>query len=111
MNMSPIYFPALGGVYNRQNSIPFWGLNPSEYLSDKIISGFGELLYEWKPYRYYVLRFNYASLNPNSTYNQKDIFGGGIGISVKTPIGPLQFILSQSNKQDLMGYLNIGYNF
>jgi outer membrane translocation and assembly module TamA len=58
-----------------------------------------------------VLRFNYASLNPNSTYNQKDIFGGGIGISVKTPIGPLQFILSQSNKQDLMRYLNIGYNF
>ena len=110
-NMSPLYMPALGGVYSRQNSTTFWGLNPSEFLSEDILSGFSEILYEWKPYRYIVLRYNKAHLEPNSLYNEKNIVGGGIGVAVKTPLGPVQLVLSKSNKEKLIGYLNIGYNF
>lgn len=103
--------PTLGGVYSRQNSTTFWGLNPSDYLSDRIISGFSEMYYEFKPYRYIVLRYNQAHLSTNILNSTKDIYGGGIGLGVKTPVGPVQFILSKSNKRDLVGYLNVGYNF
>ena len=108
---TPAYIPALGGIYNRQNSITFWGLHPSEYRSDKIFTGFGEFLYKLDSNKYIVTRVNYASLNPYEKYTENSIFGGGIGIGIKTPIGPIQLILSQSNKEDLMGYLNLGYNF
>jgi len=108
---SPAYIPTLGGMYNRQNSIVFWGLHPSEYRSDQISAGFGEFLYKLDSNKYIVTRINYASLNPYEKYTESNIFGGGIGIGIKTPIGPIQLILSQSNKEDLMGYLNLGYNF
>jgi len=108
---SPAYVPALGGMYNRQNSIIFWGLHPSEYRTDQIFAGFGEFLYKLDSTKYIVTRINYASLNPYEKYTANSIFGGGIGIGIKTPIGPIQLILSQSNKEDLMGYLNLGYNF
>ena len=108
---SPAYIPALGGMYNRQNSIIFWGLHPSEYRSDQISTGFGEFFYKLDGTKYLVARINYASLNPYENYNERNIIGGGIGLGIKTPIGPIQLILSQSNKEDLMGYLNLGYNF
>ena len=50
-------------------------------------------------------------MEPNSLYNEKNIVGGGIGVAVKTPLGPVQLVLSKSNKEKLIGYLNIGYNF
>ena len=110
-NMSPIYISTLGGIYSRQNSVTFWGLNPSEYISNNFSVIHGEINYQWKPYRYLVLRYNQAFLNPTIYNSQKQIYGGGLGLEIKTPIGPVQFILSKSNKGNFMGYLNIGYNF
>lgn len=110
-NISPIYIPSLGGVYNRQNSINFWGLNPSEFLSNDITSIYNEWFYEYNPNKYIIFRVNEALLKPNSVFQEKEIFGGGIGIAIKTAIGPLQFIISKSDREDWLGYLNIGYNF
>ncbi len=108
---SPLYMPSVGGIYSRQNSIPFWGLNASEYFSDSITTNFIEAFYEWKPYRYSVLRLNQAFLKPNSLYKDDYIIGGGIGFGVKTPIGPVELIFSKSNKENMIGYFNIGYFF
>lgn len=110
-NMSPIYIPTIGGVYSRQNSVTFWGLNPSEYISNDFSVIHGELKYEWKPSRYLVLRYNQAFLNPTESNNENSISGGGVGFGIKTPIGPIQLLASKSNKNTLIGYLNIGYNF
>ena len=108
---SPIYKPSLGGIYSRQNSTTFWGLDSSQYFSNSIISNFAEFFYEWMPYRYSILRINQAFLHPYSPSNDKYIIGGGIGLGIKTPIGPIQFIISKSNKENMIGYLNIGYLF
>ncbi len=108
---APYYIPRLGGFYNRENSISFWGLETSSQITDKVFSGFGELFYEYKPSRYLILRYNMAFLNPNEVYTKKVIAGGGVGIGVKTPLGPIQLTLATSNKEDIIGYLNIGYNF
>lgn len=110
-NISPIYYPSIGGNYSRQNSVIFWGLNPSQYLSQNILSSSLELLYEWKPYRYGVLRINYANIEAKSNYEDEYLLGGGIGLGVKTPFGPIQLILSRSNEENIVTYLNIGYNF
>lgn len=110
-NMSPIYIPTLGGIYSRQNSVTFWGLNPSEYISNNFSVIHGELKYEWKPFRYFIVRYNQAFLNPTEFNREKSIIGGGVGFEIKTPLGPIQLIASQSNKNSIMAYLNIGYNF
>lgn len=36
--------------------------------------------------------------------------GGGAGIGIKTPIGPINFIISKCNN-DFVVYFNIGYFF
>lgn len=62
----------------------------------------------------FLLSINFIFTEDAVTVNNKIglvLSGGGVGIGLKTPIGPIQFILSRSNKEDLMGYLNIGYNF
>ena len=110
-NPSPLYMPSLGGIYSRQNSTPFWGLDSADYFSHSIFSSFAELHYEWKPYRYSILRINQGFLSPNSLYNDNSILGGGLGFGLKTPIGPIQFIISKSNKKDIVGYFNLGYFF
>ncbi len=109
--IAPYYIPRLGGFYNRENSISFWGLETSSQITDKVFSGFGEIFYEFKPSRYLILRYNMAVLNPNEAYDKKFITGGGVGFGVKTPVGPIQLTLATSNKEDVISYLNIGYNF
>lgn len=102
--------PSIGGVYSRQNSMEFWGLEPSRYFSDSIQSYFGEALYEFRPFRYFILRYNGALLG-NETLNPSALYGGGMGIGVSTPIGPIELLLTKSNKSDLITHLNIGYRF
>ncbi len=110
-SISPYYIPRLGGIYNRNNSIYFWGLKTSSQISEKIYSGFEELFYEFKPSRYIFLRYNMAFITPNEVYTDKMLIGGGIGVGAKTPLGPIQLILATSNEESIISYFNIGYNF
>lgn len=105
------YVPRLGGFYNRENSIPFWGLSTSSQITDRIFSVFEEVFYNSKLLGEIVLRYNVAFLNPNEANSDKIINGVGIGLVRKTPLGPIQLILSTSDKEDLISYINIGYNF
>ena len=102
--------PAIGGIYNRQNSINFWGLEPSRYFSNKIESCFGQIFYEFNPSRYFLLRYNGAVIE-NEDNGKKYLHGGGVGIGADTMVGPIQFILSKSNKNSVIAYFNIGLNF
>ena len=110
-NYALYYVPRLGGFYNRQNSIPFWGIETSSQISERISMGYVELFYEVKPMIYLILRYNEAFLKENGVYNKDFLRGGGIGVGVKSPLGPIQFILATGSNEDVISYLNIGYNF
>lgn len=110
-NYALYYVPRLGGFYNRQNSIPFWGIETSSQINERISMGYVELFYEFKPRMYLMLRYNEAFLKENEICNKDFLRGGGIGFGVKSPLGPIQFILATGSKEDVISYLNIGYNF
>jgi NTE family protein len=102
--------PAIGGIYSRQNSITFFGIEPSRYFSNKIGMGFAELFYEFSPSRYGIFRYN-GALRENEEDKLKIIHGIGVGVGAFTAIGPIELIVSQSNKDEIAAYINIGYNF
>ncbi len=110
-NYALYYVPRLGGFYNRQNSIPFWGIETSSQISERISMGYVEFFYEVKPMIYLILRYNEAFFKENGVYNKDFLRGGGIGVGVKSPLGPIQFILATGSNEDVISYLNIGYNF
>ena len=102
--------PAIGGIYSRQNSIKFWGLDPSRFFSKKIGTGFTEMFYEFSPSRYCILRYNGAALEDENK-NIEVVHGGGVGLGAYTAVGPIEFIISKSNKSEISTYINIGFNF
>lgn len=102
--------PAIGGIYSRQNSIKFWGLDPSRFFSKKIGNGFTEMFYEFSPSRYCILRYNGAALEDENK-NIEVVHGGGVGLGAYTAVGPIEFIISKSNKSEISTYINIGFNF
>lgn len=102
--------PAIGGIYSRQNSINFYGIEPSRYFSNKIGMGFAEIFYEFSPSRFFIARYNGAA-RENEENQLKIIHGVGVGIGAFTAVGPIEIIISQGNKDDIGAYINIGYTF
>lgn len=109
-NIPETNIPAIGGIYNRQKSMIFWGLEPSRYFSNKIGLCFGEIFYEFSPSKYILLRYNGAAREDEEN-NTSIIHGAGIGIGASTLVGPVEFILSVSNKNKVIPYVNIGFTF
>ncbi len=102
--------PSMGGIYSRQNSLEFWGLEPSRYLANKIGVASAECFYEFSPSRYLIIRYNEAFLEEGKR-KYDIIYGGGIGVGANTAVGPIKILLSKSNHDELSLYLNVGYNF
>jgi NTE family protein len=112
----PQYYYYIGGIRREAaDIIPFAGLTFLE------ISGKSLVVSDWT-YRqemwndiYLIFRFSAGSVSDdlkNIFQFENLIVGYGIGIAVLSPIGPLEFsILTNSEDNDILSFLNIGYSF
>ncbi|HBC47417.1 MAG TPA: hypothetical protein DCZ43_10255, partial [candidate division Zixibacteria bacterium] len=98
---------SLGGLDN------FLGLHQDEYLGDKMVLGSLELRQRIGN-RYYVLtRYNAGNVweNLERVRLSRLVHGGGVGVGIKTPVGPLEAWYGRTNKGLDLFYLDLGYNW
>jgi NTE family protein len=89
------------------------GLHESENLGDKLLSGSLELRQKIGDRTYILARYDMGNV-----WNKLErvklstlIYGGGIGLAVKTPIGPIQAWYGRTSKGFDAFYLDIGYDW
>jgi NTE family protein len=112
----PQYNYYIGGIRRDAiDAIPFAGLT---FLK---ISGKNLVVSDWT-YRqemwndiYLTFRLSIGSISENvkATFRfENPMIGYGIGIAVLSPIGPLEFsIMTNSEENNILSFLNIGYSF
>lgn len=112
----------IGGVSNTGNTIfPFVGANFMEYSSKDVkVVHTGFQLEPWKD-KFVVLRANKAFINEQVVYDSKihargmtdiSLTGYGLTLGMITPIGPMEYtIMGNSNTNDILSHLSIGYYF
>jgi outer membrane translocation and assembly module TamA len=98
---------SLGGMNN------FLGLHKDEYLGDKIMSGSVELRQKVGDRSYIMARYNTGNVwnELESVKLTKLRHGGGIGIGIKTPVGPAQIWYGRTSKGIDLFYLDLGYEW
>jgi NTE family protein len=116
------YFIIGGYRYNlRRNHIAFVGVNLNEQFSNNFITGKAALKYEIHPSVYLEGIVNWMGVGDSpenlaeNLINYKTeqmIVGFGGGATIKSPVGPLSFLLGwNTNDYTLQAYLNLGYSF
>ncbi len=111
------YFYGVGGdnTAEQGNFIPMTGLPYTALLVNNVILGHLDFRYELFPKNYIVLKSNACA----TSHYVEDIFvksdfayGGGLGYTYKSPIGPIGILVSASNlRKSLDLYFNIGVSF
>ncbi|MEE9190312.1 MAG: POTRA domain-containing protein, partial [Candidatus Neomarinimicrobiota bacterium] len=112
----PQYYYYIGGVRQEPvDIIPFAGLTFLEASGkDLVVSDWTYRQEMWSDI-YLIFRFSTGSIsdNINETFRFENLMiGYGIGMAVLSPIGPLEFlILTNSENNNILSSLNIGYRF
>lgn len=113
----PYYFSRIGGedwVEILENQVPFYGMRLAEIQNLEVVIGRLELRYNiYKTHNIHAF-FNVGGVS--SDFNVLDsgylIWGGGLGYSIDSFVGPLSFTLtSSSNSERLTNYFSLGYWF
>ncbi len=113
----PQYRFYLGGlrVDNRNGIYPFVGLNFMQVADLNAIVGRIDLQYEFAKNFYLTPKYNIAFHSESLSdlfLNNKAVNGWGVGIGVKTLIGPIEVnFMSSDVTKKFMAYFNLGYNF
>jgi outer membrane protein insertion porin family len=98
---------SLGGMNN------FLGLYKDEFLGDKIITGSVELRQKVGDRSYIMARYNAGNVwNDLETVKLSKLrHGGGIGLGIKTPVGPAQVWYGRTSKGLDRFYFDLGYEW
>ncbi len=111
------YLNNLGGMefgrYNMQQ-MPFWGINHVEVFENAVIAGKLEFRQRMGRKHYLSIVGNYALQDDNffDLFGRKGIWGGGIGYSRDSMLGPIDLIFSFSDWTEKLGcYFNLGFYF
>ena len=111
------YMNNLGGTeFERYNSqqMPFLGINHVEVFENSVIVGKLELRQRMGRKHYLSVIGNYALQDDNffDIFGRKGIWGGGVGYSRDTMLGPVELIFSFSDWTEKLGcYFNLGFYF
>jgi outer membrane protein assembly factor BamA len=91
----------------------FLGLHQDEYLGDKMVLGSLELRQKIGDRFYILTRYNMGNVwnNLERVRLSRLVHGGGIGVGLKTPVGPLETWYGRTNKGLDLFYLDLGYNW
>lgn len=109
--ISPDYLPVIGGEYSNYNAIEFFGVQNNEYFGKNASKAGIGLQHEFNKNRFIKLSFNTAFIEGLNAKNEK-IHNGQLSFGAITPIGPIEFILAKSNKNDDGEfYINIGFTY
>lgn len=98
--------PKLGGFYNREGSIEFWGLPPSRFILTNVASYYSEFYYEPITALNLKFRVNFASGN-----NMEDVLGYGGGLTINSPIGPFELLGAYNEDNGFQGFVSFGNKF
>lgn len=111
------YFNNLGGTefgrYNTQQ-MPFVGINHVEVFENAVIVGKLEFRQRMGRKHYLSVIGNYALQDDNffDLFGRKGIWGGGIGYSRDSMLGPVDLVFTFSDWSEKLGcYFNLGFYF
>ena len=111
------YFNNLGGTefgrYNTQQ-MPFVGINHVEVFENAVIVGKLEFRQRMGRKHYLSVIGNYALQDDNffDLFGRKGIWGGGIGYSRDSMLGPIDLVFTFSDWSEKLGcYFNLGFYF
>lgn len=112
----PAFLMYLGDEIQRENNIfPFIGIDFMQYSGKSMLAAGLESRIELWDNKFLLLEGNVARHSQElKTLLKPDglIYGWGVGVGLRSIIGPIEFVLSQSNKkQRFTGRLKIGYSF
>lgn len=111
------YMNNLGGTeFERYNSqqMPFLGINHVEVFENSVIVGKLEFRQRMGRKHYLSVVGNYAFQDDNffDIFGRKGIWGGGVGYSRDTMLGPIDLMFSFSDWTEKLGcYFNLGFYF
>ena len=111
------YFYAVGGDNNSElgNFIPMNGLPYTSIITNNVILGHLDYRYELFPKNYIELKTNAGATSnfvEELLVKSDFVYGGGLGYTYKSPIGPIGVLFSASNlRKSIDIYFNIGVNF
>jgi NTE family protein len=111
------YLYAVGGdnTSEQGNFIPMNGLPYTAKLVNNVVLGHLDFRYELFPKNYIELKTNAGATSNfvEELFVKSDfLYGGGLGYTYKSPIGPIGLLFSASNlRKSVDIYFNIGVNF
>lgn len=111
------YLNCMGGdVAGRyvDQQLPFLGIQHLEIFDNSVVVAKIALRYNIGRNHYVTLAGNYAKQEANffDIFGGEDIFGGGVGYSYDSIVGPIDFVFSLSDWSKKLGfYFNLGYYF
>lgn len=111
------YLNCMGGdVAGRyvDQQLPFLGIQHLEIFDNSVVVAKIALRYNIGRNHYVSLAGNYAKQEANffDIFGGQDIFGGGVGYSYDSIVGPIDFMFSLSDWSKKLGfYFNLGYYF
>ena len=114
---TPFHFSRIGGedwVETIENQIPFYGMRFAEIQTNEVISSKIEMRYNIFKTHYIHSYFNIGAVSNDFDFinNGRMIIGGGLGYSLNTLVGPINFtITSSSNNDSPITYFSLGYWF
>ncbi|MGL4851407.1 MAG: patatin-like phospholipase family protein [Phocaeicola sp.] len=105
-----------GDVENRFlfNQIPFIGINGSQIMDDFLLVGALKFRQRIGGVHYVYLTTNYAlsSDRLRDLFQENSVLGFGVGYGMNTMFGPLEAIISYTNRSKKVGlYINLGFKF
>lgn len=111
------YWNCMGGTLSGRyvdQQIPFWGIKNLEISENTLLVGKLHLRYRLGRNHYISMIGNYAKQQDDffNILGGDDIWGGGIGYSYNSIVGPIDFVFSYSNWTQNVGfYFNLGFDF
>ena len=111
------YLNCMGGdVAGRyvDQQLPFLGIQHLEIFDNSVVVAKVKVRYNIGRNHYISLAGNYAKQESNffDVFGGDDIFGGGVGYSYDSIVGPIDFMFSLSDWSKKLGfYFNLGYYF
>ncbi len=115
----PMFYKSyVGGVYqphDLMSQMPFWGLHWSELSCNNVVTVGLKNRFKFADKHYLYANFNMLAHTPDLksvSYNKLSFkYGGAIGYSYDSLVGPLEIYFSFSNEHKLRTFVNIGYYF
>ncbi|MDO5088295.1 MAG: patatin-like phospholipase family protein [Leptotrichiaceae bacterium] len=105
------YRPKLGGIKTSDYSMEFSGLPPDKMTGNSIFTGKMKLQYNVSKYVYADVFYAYANLSDKSfSLGKIKKRNYGLGIGVKTPLGPWYLGISKTPGEHFRYFFNFGYD-